>query len=456
MTLGTTQGHLSWFGIVRLGLVQTALGAIVVLSTSTVNRLMIVELALPALVPGLLVTWHYALQILRPRWGHGSDVGGRRTPWILGGMAVLALGGFCAAFSVPVMASSHLIGLGLAAIAFTLIGAGVGAGGTTLLVLLAESVPRERRAAAATIVWIMMIAGFVITAGIIGHTLAPYSPDRLVMVAAIVCAGAFALALVAVTGLENKLTRTQEAKVASGEAAHNKQDFKAALKEVWQDDSARRFAIFVFVSMLAYSAQELVLEPFAALVFGMPPNETALIAGAQHGGALAGMILVGVFATFWSRSKLSALRNWIVAGCLGSALAVIGLVAAARIGIGFPLRPMVFALGFANGIYAVAAIGSMFTLAESAGRAREGIRMGLFGAAQGVAFGIGGMGGSSLSDLMRYLTGAPDLAYGLVFTAEAVLFIISAGLALSIGRRGVSQTASPAFSMSHKAGVHGG
>ena len=117
---------------------------------------------------------------------------------------------------------------------------------------------------------------------------------------------------------------------------------------------------------------------------------------------------------------------------------------------------MVFALGFANGIYAVAAIGSMFTLAESAGRAREGIRMGLFGAAQGVAFGIGGMGGSSLSDAMRYLTGAPDLAYGLVFTAEAVLFIISAGLALSIGRRGVSQTASPAFSISHKAGVHGG
>ena len=81
MALGTTKGHLSWFGIVRLGLVQTALGAIVVLSTSTVNRLMIVELALPALVPGLLVTWHYALQILRPRWGHGSDVGGRRSPW---------------------------------------------------------------------------------------------------------------------------------------------------------------------------------------------------------------------------------------------------------------------------------------------------------------------------------------------------------------------------------------
>ena len=69
---------LGWFGIVRLGLVQTALGAIVVLTTSTINRVMIVELALPAMVPGIFVTWHYALQVLRPRWGHGSDSGGRR------------------------------------------------------------------------------------------------------------------------------------------------------------------------------------------------------------------------------------------------------------------------------------------------------------------------------------------------------------------------------------------
>ena len=72
---------------------QTALGAIVVLTTSTLNRVMVVELALPAMLPGVLVALHYAVQLLRPRLGHGSDVGGRRTPWIIGGMAVLALGG---------------------------------------------------------------------------------------------------------------------------------------------------------------------------------------------------------------------------------------------------------------------------------------------------------------------------------------------------------------------------
>ena len=86
-------GPLGWFGIVRLGLVQTSLGAIVVLTTSTLNRVMVVELALPAMLPGALVALHYAVQVMRPRWGHGSDLGRRRTPWIVGGMAVLALGG---------------------------------------------------------------------------------------------------------------------------------------------------------------------------------------------------------------------------------------------------------------------------------------------------------------------------------------------------------------------------
>jgi BCD family chlorophyll transporter-like MFS transporter len=184
---------LSWFGIVRLGLVQTSIGAIVVLSTSTINRLMVVEFALPALVPGILVTWHYLLQIMRPRWGHGSDVGGRRTPWIIGGMAVLALGGFISALSIDVMAYDISLGLLVAALAFTLIGAGVGAAGTSLLVLLAKSVKKERRAAAATIVWIMMIAGFVMTAGFVGKFLNPFSADRLILIAAIVCLGGFAL-----------------------------------------------------------------------------------------------------------------------------------------------------------------------------------------------------------------------------------------------------------------------
>src|SRR5512145_2838082 len=131
---------LGWIGIVRLGLVQMALGAIVVLTTSTLNRVMVVELALPALVPGLLVAIHYAVQLTRPRMGFGSDRSGQCTPWILGGMAVLATGGTLAAAATAWMSTNRSAGLALAALAFFLVGLGVSACGTSLLVLLAKRV----------------------------------------------------------------------------------------------------------------------------------------------------------------------------------------------------------------------------------------------------------------------------------------------------------------------------
>jgi BCD family chlorophyll transporter-like MFS transporter len=218
---------LGWLGIIRLGLVQTALGAIVVLTTSALNRVMVVELALPATLPGLLVGIHYALQMLRPRMGYGSDMGGRRTPWIIGGMAVLALGGVLAAAGTALMAESLWAGIALAVLAFLMIGAGVGAAGTSLLVLLASRTAPARRAAAASLVWIMMIAGFVITTAIAGRLLDPYSPMRLVAVAGGVSAIAFTLATLAVWGMEGPRTARPEGSDAA------KPPFRQALSEVW-------------------------------------------------------------------------------------------------------------------------------------------------------------------------------------------------------------------------------
>ncbi len=87
---------LGWLGIARLGLVQSAIGAMVVLVTSTLNRVMVVEMALPASLPAALIAWHYLVQISRPRWGHGSDRGRGRTALIVYGMGLLALGAIAA------------------------------------------------------------------------------------------------------------------------------------------------------------------------------------------------------------------------------------------------------------------------------------------------------------------------------------------------------------------------
>jgi BCD family chlorophyll transporter-like MFS transporter len=419
---------LGWLGIFRLGLVQTALGAIVVLTTSTINRVMVVELAMPAMLPGALVGLHYAVQLLRPRFGHGSDAGGRRTPWIVGGMAMLAIGGVAAATATAWMSTQPVGGILLAILAFLAIGVGVGCAGTSLLVLLATRVTPRRRPAAATIVWVMMILGFILTSAIGGQFLDPFTPLRLVQVAACVASLAFLVSFVAVYGIETVAT-TSPSPVGPSANAMAKPSFRAALSEVWGEPQARRFTLFVFMSMLAYSAQDLILEPFAGLVYGLTPGQTTQLSGVQNSGVLLGMVLVACLGTAIGGPRLGSLRGWTIAGCLLSACALLALAFGGWMGPDWPLKPTVFSLGFANGMFAVAAIGSMMSQASDGTPSREGVRMGLWGAAQAIAFGGGGFLGTVAVDLTRWLVGSPVTAYGMVFVAEAALFLISVGLA---------------------------
>ena len=415
---------LGWLGIARLGLVQSSLGAIVALTTSTLNRVMVVEFQLAAMVPAGLVAWHYAVQLSRPRWGHGSDRGGRRTPWILGGMGVLVLGALLAADAAILMAGSPLLGGLLGFLGFSMIGAGVGAAGTSLLALLAARTAPERRPAAAALTWILMILGIVVTAGVAGQLLDPFSPQRLALVASGVALCAFLLTFVAVAGVEPKGAATSFEPKAQ-------LSFRAALADVWRDQQARQFSIFVFVSMLAYSMQDLILEPFAGLLFAMTPGESTQLGGMQHLGVLLGMILVGAVGARLGGHKAIWMRGWTAAGCFGSALALAGLALASSWGPGWPLPLNVFLLGFANGMFAVAAIGSMMGLAGAGGPGKEGMRMGLWGAAQAVAFGLGGLLGALGVDVLRAAANTP-LAFSLVFSTEAALFLLSMILALRL------------------------
>ena len=335
-------GGFGWLSVARLGLVQACLGAVVVMTTSTLNRVMVVELALPALLPGLLVAMHYLVQVVRPRMGYGSDMGQRRTPWIVGGMAVLGVGGALAAVATAWMGSDRVAGITLAVLAFALIGVGVSASGTSLLVLLASRVDAPRRAGAATLVWLMMIAGFAITAGLAGKRLDPYSPLRLVAVTVAVSVITMVVTLLATWRLEGAAASAPIAAPATG----RKPSFRNALAQVWAEPVARRFTIFVFISMLAYSAQDLILEPFAGSVFGFTPGESTSLSGVQHGGVLLGMLAAALAGR---GRRFGSLRAWQIGGCLMSALMLMGLVAAALVGPAWPFKATVFGLGAANG-----------------------------------------------------------------------------------------------------------
>ncbi len=412
---------IGWLGILRLGTVQAAIGAMVMLATSLLNRVMVVEYAIAAAIPAALVAWHYGVQLTRPLWGHRSDRSAWRSSWVMTGMGILALGALISVDATIMMSGSGALPVIVAVAGFTLIGLGVGMSGTALLALLASRVADERKPAAAAISWTMMVAGIVIAAGVSGAYLDPFSEARLAIVCSVVVLIAFCLAMLALRGLERN-----SQPVLSSQRSETGASFAEVLRDIWRDNQARRFTYFVFISMLAYSMQDLILEPFAGLVFEMTPGESTQLSGLQHSGILAGMLVAGLGGSLYTKKFGPNLKLWIVLGCFGSAVMLAGLSMAATFGIAWPLKVNVFGLGLANGIFAVAAVSAMLGLASDGKNSGEGARMGVWGASQAVAFGTGGLLGAVIVDRLRFIMGQDGIAFQWVFAIEAIMFVLAA------------------------------
>jgi BCD family chlorophyll transporter-like MFS transporter len=364
--------------------------------------------------------------------GFGSDQTRRASPWIRGGILVLASGGVLAAASTILLDSSIGWGIALATVAFLMIGIGVSSSGTALLVLLAKRVEPKKKAAAATCVWLMMIFGFAFTASVSGKFLTPFSFERLFIISSTVSVIAVVVTFLAIWGMESPIEKTQQSSSNADEAesvsSPMKVSFREAFAEVWQESRVRSFTWFVFVSMLAYSSQDLILEPFAAVAFGFSPAETTTLSGLQNGGVLIGMLFLAFITSKAKSQTLTSLSTWTIGGCLASALAMLGLVLSGPIDNVIFFQASVFLLGIFNGAFSIAAIGSMMQFASVGSAQREGVRMGIWGASQAMAFGLGGIIGTGLSDIARIVLGNPASAYAFVFFLEGVLFVVAAYL----------------------------
>ena len=415
---------MSWPRIVRLGLVQASIGAVVVMLTSIVNRVMIVELALPASVPGFLVALHFAIQFaLRPSLGHGSDLTGRREQWIIGGMLLLAVCGTGAAASAAWMASDRGLGLVVATLSFLGVGAGVSAAGTPVFAILAERVSPERRPRAAALVLVIMITGFIVTTAIVSRFIAPFTWTRLVEATASVGVIAFVVTVLSARGIERgPAAGSLRARERSGT------DFRTALRAVLADPEARAFCWFMFLSMLAYSAQDLILEPFTGIAFGATPAESTRISSMHRGGMLVGMI---VTASFAARSRTAS--RWASAGCaLSAAFFVLLALSPATGGVGL-VKGAVVGLGIGNGIFCIGALTTMMELGAARRDGRSGLRMGVYGAVEAMAMGAAGLLAAGAFDVARALLGSPTGGYVTVLLGEALIFGVAAVVAVRSG-----------------------
>jgi len=172
----------------------------------------------------------------------------------------------------------------------------------------------------------------------------------------------------------------------------------------------------------------------------MTPGQSTQLSGTQHGGVLSGMLIVALLTSVIGGRFFGSLRRWTMIGCVASAAALIALAVGGQMASTFPLKIVVFALGLANGVFAVAAIGSMMDLVGRGAGQREGVRMGLWGAAQAIAFGLGGIGATFAVDVSRAVLGDLSAAYAIVFISQALLFFWAARLAAGIYQPAPTET----------------
>ena len=429
---------MNWFSILRLGLVQLCIGSSVVIPLSTLNRLMKVELALPATIAGFLIALHYAVQLTRVNWGYLSDKTQNRSQWIIFGMLILGIGGVLASVSIPLIESNFAYGIMLALFSYTLIGFGVGAAGTPLLALLASYSSKSQKGFAASITFLMMILGLAITGITAGIILDPYSHQKLMKITASLAIITNILSYLSLKNLEKSLLNNADARIPS--SIRYDVPFLTGIKKIWMEREARLFTIFIFISMGAFSMQDPILEPFAGEVFGFAVGESTKLDGFHKVGTLIGIILIilclskfrigfGSFSIF-KNERLGSEKLWLITGCLFSALSlfIISLLGLTYRDPGI-LNSVVFFFGISNGVFTAGILGTMLHLASrGSGDNSTGTRMGIWGAAQAYATMIAVFFSTVLVDILGLMMNSLPSVYGIVFLTAASFFIAAAFL----------------------------
>ena len=429
---------MNWFSIFRLGLVQLCIGSSVVIPLSTLNRLMKVELALPATIAGFLIALHYAVQLTRVNWGHLSDKSRNRSQWIVLGMLILGIGGILASASIPLIESRFSYGIMLALLSYSLIGFGVGAAGTPLLALLATYSSKSQKGFAASITFLMMILGLAITGITVGIILDPYSHQKLIKITSSLAILTNIISFLSLRNLERSLQNSSNALTQN--TINSDVPILEGIKKVWMERDARLFTIFIFISMGAFSMQDPILEPFAGEVFGFTVGESTKLDGFHKIGTLLGIISIVLCLSkfkigFGSLSivkneRLGSEKLWLITGCLFSALSlfIISLLAL-TFAESSALNSVVFFFGISNGIFTAGVLGTMLHLASrGSSDNKEGTRMGIWGAAQAYATMIAVFFSTVLVDILGLIMTSIPSVYGIVFLTAACFFIASAYL----------------------------
>ena len=425
--------------LLRLSLFQVAVGMAVVLLNGTLNRVMIVELDIPAWIVALMVALPMVFAPLRALIGFKSDthksfLGWRRVPYIWFGSMLQFVGLAIMPFALILLSgdsNAHpVVGQIAAGIAFLLVGAGLHTTQTAGLALANDIAPADSRPRAMAFLYMVLLVGMGASALLFSFLLAEFSQVQLIRV---IQGAAFFTMLLNAIALYKQEVRSPN--LTAPDLA--RPAFRDAWRSFAKQGQALRLLVVVGLGTAAFSMQDILLEPYGGEILGLSVSQTTLLTGLFALGMLAGF-----FFAAWAIGRG-------MGSCRLAALgAVLGLPAFAAVIFAAPMESAVLfrigtgLIGLGAGLFTIGTLTAAMALANQNGSVTDpngflsgsGLILGAWGAVQattaGIAIALGGIIRDSVSGLSEagFLGSAltdPSVGYSAVYHIEIVLLFIT-------------------------------
>jgi len=397
---------------IQLGFIHVAVAMTLVPINSTLNRVMIKELAISATLVAIMASLPYLLSPIQVAIGSYSDqhpvLHLYRTPYILIGLLLCVAGVVIAPQIAFLISENFWLGLLSGVLAFGAWGMGYNLAAVSYLSLASELSGEQGRGRTIAVMWFMMISGIILTAVTLSRLVDPYTPEALQRAFWVVGAAALVLGLLGLVKLEprSKEKPQVEARYSWGKI----------LQTIWENPQARLFFWYLIILLAALLGQDILLEPFAAEAFGMSVQETTRIT--SFWGVF---VLVAILLTGWLETRLKK-RNLAAWGGLGAFLGFVLIVLS-----GFQLNQSIFYtglvfLGIGTGISTVSNLSLMLDMTVAG---QVGMFIGAWGMANAISRLMGSVLGGIGRDLITQVSGNPILGYVIVFGVMAGFMLLS-------------------------------
>jgi len=398
----------------QLGLIHVAVAMTLVPINSTLNRVMIKELAISATVVALLASLPYLFSPIQVAIGSYSDrhpiFGYRRTPYILAGLVLCVIGVVVSPQVAFLMADNFTMGLLVGLLAFGAWGMGYNLSAVSYLSLASELSGEKGRGKTIATMWFMMILSIIVTAIGLSRMVDPYTPEALIRGFGVVAAAALVLGLIGLIRLE---PRSSAITGAASEAYAVSQMTSA----ITANPVARTFFIYLLLLLAAILGQDVLLEPFGAEAFGMTVTQTTRITSLWGTFVLLAILIAGFLEGRVSKRLVAQLGN------TGALLGFIIIVVSGLLKSQSVFYVGVTMLGIGTGLSTVANLSLMFDLTVPG---MVGLYIGAWGFSNALSRLVGSILGGVVRDVVTQASGNPLSGYLVVFGIEALMLLIAA------------------------------